>query len=131
MNKLIFEKTKDKSNNKTASGFLKWATSSFSAISGGYGKGALPDGDYTVKTRNVVVGSTLKSGFKDKKSGEKWFIPIEPNFNTDRKGFGIHPDGGPTGTLGCIGLRSNDASRFWKKWNKTPLSSRPTSLIVK
>lgn len=130
--KLVFEKTPEKSGEKTAHGFLKWDTASFSAISGGFGKGPLPDGEYTVRRYHVVVGDHLESGYKDEKTGERWFVPLEPDFTVqNRGGFGIHPDGSPKGTLGCIGLSRNDASRFWKKWMDTKLSNRPTKLTVK
>ena len=131
MDTLVFELIKDKADTKTAHGFLKWGTSSYNAISGGHGNGYLPEGVYTVKTKNVVVGKGLKLGFQDSRSKKRWFIPIVPDFDTGRNKLGIHPDGGKGGTLGCIGLRGADTERFWKRWNGTPLGSRPRSLIVR
>jgi len=121
MAKLIFSKTTKK---------LTWGNVTFEALSGGYGKGPLPSGDYTVKVRNVVVNPS-GSGFKDNLTGKSWFIPISPTFSTTRSGFGIHPDGSPKGTKGCIGLQGADADKFWKKWTATSLNQRPNSLEVK
>lgn len=42
-------------------------------------------------------------------------VPIEPDFDTGGRGhFGIHPDGGPQGTRGCIGLTGDDTSDAFK-----------------
>jgi len=38
------------------------------------------------------------------KSGFGWFARLIPQFETERSGFGIHPDGNVPGTRGCIGL---------------------------
>lgn len=112
------------------SGRLTWNGASYAAISGPYRTGALPEGSYTVRVRHVVVGGALSSSFKDPKTGNAWFIPISPDFETDRSGLGIHPDGGIPGTEGCIGLRGADAGKFWQRWNKTPMGARPTTLTV-
>lgn len=109
---------------------LIWGGKSFSAISGGFGKGSLPKGSYTVKVRHVVVNPP-DSGYQDALAKNSWFIPIEPDFSTTRRGFGIHPDGSPKGSKGCIGLQGTATGLFWKKWNNTSLGHRPTSLIVK
>lgn len=113
---------------------LVWDHTTYQATSGGFGKGRLPSGEYKVKIFNVDTNAKGE-GFKDPKTGEAWFIPLEPKFETDRGkagkgGFGIHPDGGPVGTLGCIGLTGDDAAKFWKKWNATSMGNRPTSLKV-
>jgi len=119
---LIFSKT---------NGTLTWGNNSYNAVSGPHGKGALDAGAYTIKVRHVAAGKNMNSGFRDKLTGKAWFIPITPDFVTNRNGFGIHPDGGVAGTLGCIGLTGADAGRFWKNWNATNMSSRGTSLEVK
>lgn len=72
-------------------------------ISGPYGKGYAPLGEYS---------STAYSGPKEIETvanaeayaqyGVGFFIPIFPKFETDRFGLGIHPDGKILGSLGCI-----------------------------
>ena len=77
------------------------------AVSGPKGKGALPPGVYTI-TGNPVAVSDPK--FCDK-SGNCWWVPIEPDFDAGGRGsFGIHPDGGKPGTRGCIGLADSDTT---------------------
>lgn len=120
MNKLIFSRQH---------GRLTWGSDSYNAVTGGYGKGPLPSGNYTVEVRRVVVNPP-GSGFKDNLTGNSWFIPITPSFSTTRSGLGIHPDGSPKGTLGCIGLQGEDSGKFWRKWNNTPMGQRPLSLSV-
>ncbi|MEM6405536.1 MAG: L,D-transpeptidase [Pseudomonadota bacterium] len=110
-------------------GRLTWGATHYSAVSGPHGNGPLPIGSYTVQTRRVADGS-LGAGFTDSVSGNSWFIPLTPQFNTTRSGFGIHPDGNVPGTRGCIGLTGTDAQNFWLLWNRTPLASRPTQLTV-
>lgn len=114
---------------KRSEGKLTWGTESYTAVSGPHGKGQLPNGTYTVKTRNVVTGNHLSSSFRAE-DGNAWFIPIEPVFSTNREGLGIHPDGGISGTLGCIGLTGNDAVKFWSRWNSLTMGARPISLVV-
>lgn len=121
MNKLIFSKI----NNR-----LRWGVHSYDAVSGGFGNGPIPNGIYEVEIRKVVLDPT-GSGFKDKITGKSWFIPVTPSFSTSRNGLGIHPDGSPKGTKGCIGLQGQDADKFWKKWNRTQMKQRPISLTVK
>lgn len=111
-------------------GQLKWGNDSYNGVSGGFGKGPLPEGDYEVRVKHVVVNPP-GSGFKDPNTGSSWFIPIEPKFSTSRGGLGIHPDGTPKGTEGCIGLQGADSQKFWTKWNNTPMGDRPTELAVK
>jgi len=122
MSDLLFNKT-----TKT----LTWGAEHYKAITGGFGLGPLPDGEYEVKTRNVVVGSHLASGFENTLTGNRWFIPIIPRFASTRDGFGIHPDGNVPGTKGCIGLQSSEAGSFWRRWLNTPLTARPTGVTVK
>ena len=121
MSKLVYSKALNK---------VTWGEHSYKAITGGFGKGPLPSGKYKVEVRHVVVNLS-GSGFQDNLTKKSWFIPITPSFSTPRDGFGIHPDGSPKGTKGCIGLQGRDSERFWKKWNNTPLRERPASLTVK
>lgn len=121
MGKLIYSKNSEK---------MAWGPDFYKAVTGLFGKRALPSGAYLIKVRNVVVSPNGK-GFMDNLTSKSWFIPIEPVFTTKRNGLGIHPDGGRKGTLGCIGFQGADSDRFWKKWLQTALDQRPTSLIVK
>lgn len=69
-------------------------------ISGPWGKGHLPVGNYKIK----YVRLDLNEAFK--LQGFGWFAYLEPQFDTDRTELGIHPDGGKyLGTLGCVGMR--------------------------
>lgn len=120
MSQLIYSKTTRR---------LAWGSDSFNGISGGFGKGSLPSGHYIVKVNHAVI-NPIGSGFKDNLTGKSWFIPISHSTDTSRSGLGIHPDGSPPGTAGCIGLQGADANRFWTKWNNTALGQRPTSLEV-
>ena len=100
----------------------------YSAVSGGYGKGELPDGVYRVDVRGTVAGSHLGAGFKA--GGVGFFIPIEHATDSSRSGLGIHPDGNDPGTLGCIGIAPTDAAAFLKQWTAMAVSRRPTTLEV-
>lgn len=108
---------------------ITWGNESYKAVSGPHGKGKLPPGSYNVLTRNVVTGTGLSRSFRDR-NGTAWFIPISPLFSTARDGLGIHPDGGISGTLGCIGLSGDDAARFWTRWNSLAMGARPQRLAV-
>jgi hypothetical protein len=114
----------------STTGYLTWGAVHYSSVTGPHGKGALPKGNYTIKVRHAVVGDTLKSSYENSVTGNRWFIPITPQFSTSRDGFGIHPDGNVPGTLGCIGVKSSDAGSFWTRWNTTILSARPTRVTV-
>lgn len=117
-------------------GVLAWGGTNYQCITGGYGKGPLPDGWYDIRVRHAVVGnaSDLKPGFIDNlstttpKSG--WFLPLVAKGSTLRRGFGIHPDGNLPGTEGCVGLLGEEAAKFWQRWNGLGFSTRPTSLQV-
>lgn len=71
------------------------------AKSGGVrGAESLPPGSYT------IVG--FKENFTDTRykgnTGKPWFCQIRADKPNGRTSLGIHPDGGPPGTEGCIGL---------------------------
>jgi hypothetical protein len=125
-----FERFDSSGSSSRVSGRLKMGAASYTALSGGYGKGFLPSGHYTVRTRNVVVGDATPVKAYTVGSAA-FFIPIEPQFTTSRSGFGIHPDGNTTGTLGCIGLLGAAAADFWRAWMALELDARPTTLIVR
>ena len=80
------------------------------------GKGKLPSGDYILKSVwNSYKGDPSKDGYCDP-SGFCWVAPIEPDFDTTRSGFFIHPDGGAKGTLGCIGIDKNYNTLFLRNF---------------
>ena len=115
-------------NATRASGRLMLNGKSYAVVSGGYGRGPLPAGMYRVKVRQVVDRG-LGNGFRI--GATQYFIPIESRFQSNRSGLGIHPDGGPLGTKGCIGLQGDDAKAFWTDWTRLPLGGRPTTLAVR
>ena len=68
------------------------------AVSGPWGKGALPEGVYN--------GSNLRKRTNKAMTcpdGSGWSLDLDPNFKTDRTDLRIHPDGNVPGTEGCIG----------------------------
>lgn len=75
------------------------------AVSGPYGKGKLPSGQYLITEPVEIKSMASKYDSYRDKSGFAWWCRIKPLFETDRSGFGIHPDGNVPGTLGCIGIR--------------------------
>ena len=105
-----------KINNKEAHGFLKIFDDigtllfQYPAISGRWGKGFLPAGEYIAKYYRDENGEAFSL------FGIGFFVYLEPQFQTDRKELGIHFDGGNgmdgikgyEGTLGCIGLQPKD-----------------------
>jgi len=113
-------------------GKLKWFPDEYEVVTGGYGKGAIPDGLYDIEVYKAVEGdkTSMKTGFINSITGRGWFLPLSPKFSTTRHGFGIHPDGNLPGTKGCVGLQDKDIKKFWDKWMKTPLKMRPSSLLV-
>ena len=78
----------------------------FPAISGPYGKGHMPKGVY--KTTSCYFMKDDGSVDAYKKEGEPWVAVLEPQFETDRTGLLIHPDGNVEGSLGCCALTSGD-----------------------
>jgi RHS repeat-associated protein len=71
------------------------------AISGPWGNGSLENGRYTVNNlRDNRTGSYANFGVG-------FSFDINPLFSTGRFDLRVHPDGGPFGTLGCIGLTGN------------------------
>ena len=74
----------------------------WSARSGPWGKGKLPDGLYRIGAA-MSLSSASNTSYKDAVDFA-WWCPITPRFGTPRTGLGIHPDGGISGTLGCVGI---------------------------
>ncbi len=131
MTTITFVKMK-KGKGSRVIGILKWGADEYEVVSGGYGKGAIPNGSFDIERYKAVSGdkSTMKSGFVNPANGRGWFLPLTPKFSTARHGFGIHPDGNLPGTKGCVGLQGADMKKFWDKWMRTGMKARPTSLLV-
>ena len=82
------------------------ALDSWIAVSGPWGAGALPAGSYTLPGGPCALPESQRP-YCDP-SGNCWWQAIEPDFETDRDGFGIHPDGNVEGTEGCVGAIAAD-----------------------
>jgi len=77
----------------------------FPAVSGGWGNGPLPLGEYKCHAaRPLPANSPDGLG--------TWIMGIEPLFTTSRYNLAIHKDGGVPGTLGCIGITEGDMVCF-------------------
>jgi len=109
-------------NNKLISSDGKY----WPAVSGPYGKGKLPAGEYLI-TEPVEIKSKADKykPYRDK-TGFTWWCRIKPMFETERSGFGIHPDGNISGTLGCIGITLDDTKDVFEAL----LNSDDMSLVV-
>lgn len=110
---LYFKCSPDPDNNKRCTSNLEWKDAkgnvnhSWSAISGPYGNGKLPAGEYKVPISGY--GTFKKEKYPDLKGmcdsqNNCWYFNLDPQFSTSRKGLAIHPDGGKEGTKGCIGI---------------------------
>ena len=78
----------------------------YQAVSGGWGKGSLPAGEYsTGKIWTPEQIAALPNAASYQAFGFGFFLPLIPKFETDRTELGMHPDGGVPGTLGCVGLK--------------------------
>ena len=114
---MSFTGNENTNNTKQADGVVKvtqvldngkeFTRMSVNAISGPFGNGAAPNGDYTVNNPEPRTAS----GYVRDKVGFKF--DLNPQFDTKRTELQIHPDGnGPgttVGTLGCIGLQGTGA----------------------
>ena len=76
---------------------------SWSANSGPWGNGRLPNGEW--------IGSNARTRTSDAmvRNGVGFSVDLDPTFNTSRDLIRIHPDGNVRGTQGCIGLTGNRA----------------------
>ena len=84
---------------------------SWDAISGPYGNGALPDGNYIGNNLRVRTESSYV------REGVGFSVDLTPQFQTTRTLLRIHPDGGILGTEGCIGILGN-ATRLTQLYNR-------------
>ncbi len=82
---------------------------SWSAVSGPHGRGRLPSGRYRIGRVTTLLSGDQNRSYRDR-TGLAWWCPIYSNFDSTRTGLGIHPDGGVSGTLGCIGI-TEDSTR--------------------
>ncbi|MEH2563162.1 L,D-transpeptidase [Bradyrhizobium sp. AZCC 2289] len=123
--------TEYSANGTASKGTLNWDADSWVVASGPFGNGTLPTGDYGVVKDQVSIAPPDDDMYIIDGEGKLgFFIRLKPNFDTDRKGFGIHPDGGLPGTHGCVGIVDSDARAFWAKWNSTDMADRPAVLNV-
>ena len=103
----------DISNNSKV-GNLCIGDQQWECISGKYGKGSLPSGIYNL---NKCYKLEFVKGETEAYTGKEfaWVARLEPQFETDRTGLLIHPDGNKEGTLGCIGIskKENDSEVFY------------------
>lgn len=110
---------------------LRWGTDSWPGISGGFGRGRAPAVLYRVERRQIVpMSAGIAPGFRDPTTGMGFFVPITPLFPTTRSGLGIHPDGNPPGTQGCIGLTARTAA-FYNRIRNTPVSANLRLRVLK
>ena len=86
---------------------------------GGWGKGPLPYGNYTIKSL-VQPGEIAKMGDQAdaySQFGFGWAAILTPLFSTDRTGLWIHCDGNIPGSLGCPVLKFADKDINVRCWN--------------
>lgn len=82
-------------------------------------KSPLPKGAYSIDRFGIA-----SAPFDDPELGKGWWVPITPLFNTNRSALGFHQDpswgktNGESGTSGCIGLESANATVKLVNWIK-------------
>ena len=92
----------------TAVGTLKVGmTKKYKSISGTYGKGYLPEGLYHLTNCYELKAAPGQTEAYTGKSFP-WVAKLEPQFQTERTGLLIHPDGNKEGTKGCIGIAKGE-----------------------
>lgn len=86
----------------------------------GGNKSPLPDGVYSIDNYGIERGP-----FSDPELGYGYWVPITPLFNTGRSALGFHQDpswgkmNGESGTSGCVGLESPEATAKLVDWIRT------------
>jgi len=73
------------------------------AVTGPYGNGPLPNGWYNITGLETPANS--ESNSMTDSCSNKYKFRLHPQFNTNRSGLLIHPDGGVSGTARCIGAK--------------------------
>lgn len=82
-------------------------------------KSPLPKGAYSIDRIGIDRGP-----FYDPELGKGYWVPITPLFNTGRSALGFHQDpswgkgNGESGTSGCVGLESPEATAKLVDWIK-------------
>ena len=98
-------------------------------ISGGFGRGHLPPGTYEVETHR---DSRSETGFSADGVGYTFALSDAPASRVggaDRKLLRIHPDGGKTGTKGCIGILGGaDTQRAFRTDMQAQLAKQTAKL---
>lgn len=81
----------------------------FKSVSGGWGKGALPIGIYTLSSAHKLP---VNGNVAYQREGFPWVASLLPLFDTDRTDLAIHPDGNVPGSLGCVVIQGDDLKAF-------------------
>jgi len=82
-------------------------------------KSPLPIGTYRIDRTGIV-----RESFSDPELGRGYWIPVMPQFATNRSALGFHHDpswgraNGESGTSGCIGLRTPEDTLTLVEWIK-------------
>jgi hypothetical protein len=82
-------------------------------------KSPLPKGTYSIDRYGIA-----RAPFDDPELGKGFWVPVIPLFNTNRSALGFHQDpswgklNGESGTSGCIGLESPEATAKLVEWIK-------------
>ncbi|MCP3683799.1 MAG: hypothetical protein GY861_14030 [bacterium] len=98
---------------KKAQGTMYFNGEVFEIISGPYGRGYAPRGNY--KAYSDQLKHSDKKAYSQHDFG--WYLPIGPQFETYRTGLMIHPDGNVKGSLGCIAINFLDLNENVKCYN--------------
>lgn len=82
-------------------------------------KSPLPIGTYAIDRQGIAAAP-----FDDPELGKGYWVPVTPLFSTQRSALGFHQDpswgrkNGESGTSGCIGLQSPEATAKLVDWIK-------------
>ncbi|MBI1949262.1 MAG: peptidoglycan-binding protein [Deltaproteobacteria bacterium] len=100
--------TKAGQRDQMVSGQITVNGNTYNFNSGGYGRGSLPKGDYTISNlRNRDTRGMVKDGvgFSADMSDK-----YDARVGGTRSALRIHPDGGSAGTQGCVGIVGDAAT---------------------